>query len=175
MLTTKFISCLYSNSTWCFLVRPPSMFQEPRLLLSCGFLLLWVSQNSLLPICKWRRRLKGLMWEVLTGQVWKRLISLLCSFHQLLLSTWLYITVKEAEIIRPVCPGRRGNRFGKQVDNSSHSETQIMSRFCLLHLLLSCMSGIMATDGPWALTITVNSRKELTIYSHWLQVKILKE
>lgn len=162
MLTTKFISCLYSNSTWCFLVRHPSMFQGPRLLLSCGFLLLWVSQSSLLPTCKWRRRLKDLMWEVLMGQVWKRLISLLCSFHQLLLSTWLYITVKEAEIIRPVCPGRRRNRFGKQVENSSHTETQIMSRFCLLPLLLSYMSVIMATDGPWALTITVNGRKELT-------------
>lgn len=164
MLTIKFISCLYSNSvsTWCFLVRPPFMFQGPSLLLSCGFLLLWVSQSSLLPTCKWRRKLKDRMWEVLMGQVWKRLISFLYSFHQLLLSTWLHITVKEAEIIWSVCPGRRRNRFGEQVDNSSHTKTQIMSRFCLLPLLLSYMAGSMATDGPWALTITVNNREELT-------------
>lgn len=62
-----------------------------------------------------------------------------------------------------VCLGRRRNRFDEHVAYLSHTETQVMLRFCLLPLLLSYTAGSMATDCPWTLNLTVvNSREELT-------------
>lgn len=121
---TKFISCSYSISSWLFLARPHSMFQEPKFPPSCGSVLIQVAQNCLsfcffqisafyfiflievsliywfqaynivvdrhlyyqaeffLLSCRWRGRLKDLMWEVFMGQVWKWLLSSFSSISQ---------------------------------------------------------------------------------------------